>query len=529
MITIISGLIGIDYGEHWDEHYVTRGLSNSIMTLTFIPNTYFYSGMYFNMGYLAMAGDFLDLLEKSYGEVSRAPLYTFDLAKYPAIMKAQTAMLIKLRGNEFKLRLRSMYVVFSALSVLIMYFAARGVRPGYLEPLAGAALMALSWEINYHSRHIAIDNMMMVFGALVLLCVIRFSMRDPSSSGMRWLIIGSAAVGFAAGAKIIGVLLVVPIIASIVLYRHGHSAKAVLVSLAIVAIVFVGTLFFVSPGIFLDPIRMLNSYAYGSSQYGLNKAGIYYSYYARPYFGQIPLMILYFSETAFSHYKSVSLLLSAFALVGLTAIFREDRKLFLTIISFPMIYLFIFAGLKIMIVRNFLVVLPFMALFVSRGIGEVYRRCSGYRSLHYALGAFILCWVALNTFWLFDTAASVRSFESKESISELSVYMKDNPDDIYYLSPRIWSEMMSSGLGEYASLSGVTEGRKGEDLCALFLAEYPEEKWQANRSGFFEHVVGSLEVNYDYYPTWVGNNYNSRIYVLSMEKAGKIGYNCHAR
>jgi hypothetical protein len=525
LIPVVTGFIGVDYGKHWDEFYVSQGLENSVRNLTFIPSTYFYSGMYFNMGYLALGGDFTELMGTSFSEVRKSPQFVFKLSDHPRIMEAQKKLQRKLWSTEFKLRLRRMYVVFSALSVFVLYFAIRGWRSGYLEPLAGAGLMALSWDVGYHARHIAVDNMMMVFGALVLLCIIRYAKEDQQKSRLRWIVLGSIAAGMAAGSKIVGMLLVVPVLISVIVFRGECSMKAALARMALVPLVAFGTLFVVSPGLLLDPVRVINSYALGSSHYG-EGFGTWYSYYARPYLGQVPLIFRYFVESVFSPYRTVSMVFGIFSLVGLTAMYREDRKFFLVFLSFPVIYLAIFAGMKLMIVRNFLVVLPFFAVAVSRGVGETYRRFGGLRYTRYVMVGFLLCWAVLNTAFMFNAAASVRPYSSGEMIDRFSKYLKKNPERAYYLSPGIVSEMIKAGHGDLTLKATANAGKSKDALCALFLAEYPAERWQANRSGFFEHVIGSHEVNFDYYPTWVGHNYSVRIYVLTHEKAKKIGYRC---
>jgi len=70
----------------------------------------------------------------------------------------------------------------------------------------------------------------------------------------------------------------------------------------------------------------------------------------------------------------------------------------------------------------------------------------------------------------------------------------------------------------------------------VFLAsESGWDQWVSNYPGFFDVTISSLEINYDYYPTWYGKNYDHRIEVLSADNARKMHVNfegfrpCRAR
>jgi hypothetical protein len=483
--------------------------------------------MYFNMGYAALAPDLWEFLGLAFSEVRKSPKRPFDPDAFPAIRNAQDRLIRTVWGEEFKLTLRKMYIVSSALAVFALYLAIRGWGRGKLEPLVGAALLALSWEVNYHARHIAVDNLMMLFGTLVLAAAIRYAKEESPSRALRWLALGSVAAGLAGGSKIIGLSLIIPLVAVALLFRKEPLGPGVLFRVVLVPLLALAALFVVTPGLFLDPVRAVNSWAIVLSDYSA-RFGEDYTYYARPYGGQIPLIFLYLVSSAFSPYQWLSIILSVFALVGLFSIFREDRKFFLVFLSFPLAYLIVCSGMKLMIVRNFLVLFPFMAMAVARGVRVAFHGLSEIRSARYVLAGFLLCWIALNTLWLFRAASTVRLYTTRETVEELADYVQDQGDDRYFFSPLIRYHLKTAGLPDVVSGYAAGPESTGDTFCVLFLSEYPLERWRANRKGFFERVIGSHEVNYDYYPTWAGHNYESRVYVISPERARVVGYPCRA-
>src|SRR4051812_31386344 len=47
----VNGLLGLDFGGHWDEWYHMKVISESLQRLTLLPEACSYGGPYFMLGY----------------------------------------------------------------------------------------------------------------------------------------------------------------------------------------------------------------------------------------------------------------------------------------------------------------------------------------------------------------------------------------------------------------------------------------------------------------------------------------------
>src|SRR3989304_3134257 len=55
LFSTASALVGIDYGRHWDEWAHVQGIQKCLDRLSFFPQSYYYNGVYFFPGFLAIA------------------------------------------------------------------------------------------------------------------------------------------------------------------------------------------------------------------------------------------------------------------------------------------------------------------------------------------------------------------------------------------------------------------------------------------------------------------------------------------
>ena len=157
--SIVCGAIGIDFGWHWDEHYHVSGVRECVDGLTLWTHLYIYGSVYFYLGLLVVSAHNLGFLAAFFREVARkSDGAIVDLAGYDSVKRFQQSAHELLVSNRYLLETRMVFFCISALAALWVYLTVRKLYPGrYGGALGAAAFVALSWELHYHARFIAID------------------------------------------------------------------------------------------------------------------------------------------------------------------------------------------------------------------------------------------------------------------------------------------------------------------------------------------------------------------------------------
>ena len=198
MVVNGTGVVGLDFGHHWDEYGTAASLDNSVRSGMLLPMRYVYPGVRFWIGITAAAPEY-----------ARAMLSDLD----PAHGAARAAVLAEgLASRGTHLRIRFVYLVLTSLGMVWLYLLVLTWRGNIVEALVAAALLGSSWEIAYHARWMAPDAVMMQFGALTMLFSVLAVVRERPG---RWLMLAAGAAGLAAGTKYPGgALLLMPIAAA---------------------------------------------------------------------------------------------------------------------------------------------------------------------------------------------------------------------------------------------------------------------------------------------------------------------------
>lgn len=134
-IFIGTGLWGIDLGHHWDEPVNIEHVSNSIKTNILLPTFYNYPSATYWTIFAALLPKLLTAIQSD----------SFSLLNYS-------------RSTEFLLQARALFLVLSSLTIVWVYLLVKAWRKRTGEALLAAGLIALSWEVAYHSRWVALDG-----------------------------------------------------------------------------------------------------------------------------------------------------------------------------------------------------------------------------------------------------------------------------------------------------------------------------------------------------------------------------------
>jgi hypothetical protein len=482
LVFIVSGLGGIDFGIHWDEGILLGGIEHSVLNATPLPDTYWYSSLPHDMGLLSLFPDGLGYI-LSHHTLNGLKAHLVELVRAPA----------------FLLRMRANTVLITSLACLWAYLGVFYWRRSGWEALLAAAGIGLSWEINYHSRWYTTDPLLMQCGALCLAS----ALAAQRGRAKLFLSISAMAAGLGFATKYPGGLLLLVPLSSLTRYKkppvHVLTLAAFFVAAAIAAM---PGLVFDFPTVLQDAMSMVIHYRGGHVGYDV-PAG----------WPHAVLMITYLSKALFSKYAVISLVFFVLSVLGGFAVLKEKDPAWPALLIFPAAYFLYFSVQKVMIVRNILVLLPFLAVLAARGAFFVESRLTQKMSL--ALFRFLLvaCCV-MNAAWEIHAMQTIRHRNDADQAAELARYVHAHPREKF---------LVPTGLSGQVTGANVTSNAEEKTDYAVFNTYAAkgrfDGRWPANRYGFATTWFGSYEVNLNYYPTWWGNH---RLVVMPTERALRV-------
>lgn len=461
-------MYGLNFGVHWDENAakfnsVRDSVKTGLFTQSASPDAdrYVYGGLNYLLTWSGFTPEVLQFFAKGVWTQE-----AFSAAINPIIYSVKV-----------KLRVRGVYVVISGMTILWLFLLNVVLGRSRLEAFLAAAILAFSWEVGYHSRWIAPDQIMMQFAFLSFLCLAA----GLTSKKLLWFYLGAISVGLTIGSKYNGGLVLPFFLVGVAhaTWQQTHSAIAVVKrGVAIVGtafIAFVAT----TPSIIQDPFRFFETLASLGSFYGHG----HYGYSVRSGLPHFMKIVKYFSLQVFSHYPFFSVVFMAFCLVGLFSIVRgKSRMISFLAAGFVLSYLAILSLPSQLIVRNLLVVVPFLCLAAARGIILIAERLRP----RLKLGLYIWIGISLaaNLGWEVYAAQQIKQRAHMEIfLKKLKDYARKSPGDTFLISTKLASAL--NGLGEPLPGNMVTDSDKPYTKVAFFQSEGPDSDkfwpyWPAN-------------------------------------------------
>lgn len=486
LFSVWTGIVGVDFGHHWDEGRLTGSIGHTIETGRPLPDWYNYPSLSYDLALTAT------------GVVAavREALGVEPCAK----TNLRECLRLTAATRDHVLNIRMVFLFVSLLGALWVYLATYLYTRSVLDALVAGGALATSWEVSYHARWIAPDALLMQFSALIAMLLIVAERIDLSRS--KWLIATGCVVGLATGTKYPGGLLFLSVMLA-VMFAPGESMGQRAKSCMSMALVCVAIFFLFSPGSLIQYdtfYRDVRAEIYHYAQGG------HFGYTVTPGMEHFELSFLYLSTVMFSRYAPIAIGVAILSIPGVYALARQAPRLCLILASFPVVYFF-YMGLQcVMIVRNLLCVVPFLALFAGIGFGWVRRRWS-QSVLVQAIAVVAACVpLVLNGAWLLRAAKSIANRDRVDRLAELARFAEEHP-----------GLTVSRGLARAYTESGRTTPaplyEQPETSVAIDTSESNPLEWVANRRSAYALLPsGPYEVNFDYYPTWVGA---SRIIIVS--------------
>lgn len=487
-----SGLRGVDFGHHWDEAVQIENTDRAIENQTLLPKWYRYPSMLFWMTFASLGPELLEGGFPSDGEEMRAK---------------QDKLSRVVRSEGFKLRLRGVFLLVTALTLIWTYVAAFLWRRNPFEALTAASFLALSWELGYHARWVAPDGVLMQFSALTLM----FVALATSGGKSGWLFAAAVAAGLGCGTKYTGGILLLPVLLAAWSQRSGSHWQFARNSAAL-GLVFLLSFVLTTPGAVLQPFVFVRHIGfeiehYRSGHYGATiEAG-----------GEhLGAMLRYLSAHLFSHHPVLSLAIAACGIFGLISLTKRAPAQALWIAAMPILYVVYMSTQRVMFVRNLLLIAPPLALLAAQGVGQGLIRIRRRGALAWGLILAVL-W-SLQAPYLWRASESIRVRGDGLYVQEAYDWIQARPDQAIFITGRVQRKMVERGL---EPPSNTTRQRGADVEAAVFFPTDTKSNAQliANRPGTALAVFGPLDVNFPYYPAWA----NPKIVAYPAEAARQAG------
>ena len=472
------GLAGIDFGKHWDEHKLVRSVRETYRTISFLPGWYNYPSVSYNVMMIASLPDAVSIFAAKRAEGMTPVLGTIQDT---------------LRSTDFLPRARPFFLFVTLLAGVWVYALTAILSNNRMAGLLAALLLYSSWEFAYHARWAAPDGLLAQFGILTILLVV-LSIKGESGYGKAgWLALSAVAAGLACGAKYYGGMFLLPVWLGGLRLVQGQGWRRHGIVLLGLSAVFGATFVLSTPGVLVEPLRAIKDIQFEINHY----SGGHFGYTVFPGSQHLKLALSYLALAAFSPYTLPATAVFLLCLVGVYALIKQrdswmEAAVFLVI---PVLHLVYMSLQKVLFVRNYQVLLPFLAILAVRGVFFVWKTfLPNTRLARVTFAALVVLVLAANFAWQYNAALSIRNRELVELNMQLSKYLHDHPNTVFYTSPGAQKLLEKSSFPNLAAAPQEAESY-------IYLSEEIEDPL-SNRFGLYETPFGPYEVNFNYYPSW---------------------------
>jgi len=478
VLFVVTGLRGIDFGNHWDEDIQRRAVMQAVKRDTLLPSFYKYPSVSFALSLTAATPEIIAQTSVHEGGLSSALEIDAD-----AVVK-------HVQSPTYKLRARRLFLLASSLSVLWIALAARASGATWLGSLFAAALLGCSWELAYHARWIAPDTVMVQFTALCLAALLA-ARSKPRTAGLCCL--AALAAGFAAGTKYPGGILLFAVLPA-GLHCAAREGRSLLRAGFGSLLLFTAAYLISTPGTLLEPRLFLNDVAYEAAHYAKGHWGFTVDAGA----DHLSRAACYLGFDLFSDYAALSVGAILLAAFGALQAWRESKPLFALLVLLPLVYL-IFVGTKrVMFVRNLLFLAPFLALLATRGAGWIGRALPRPAAIGFSVVLALACLANART--LVQAAEEIRDRGPAALGRELADHLAEHPDRRYHLTKGARRCMIEAGIEVPAHAQHLEEAA---DRIACLPGDIRGHlMWPSNVPDRLVATLGPRSVNYGWYTTW---------------------------
>ena len=513
-----SGLSGLDFGTHWDENEAfLQPLRTAIEEEGLLPRRYNYPSLGFALSMMAVVPEALASIgaEDGFGTSFRAR--ALELLPSGGDKRAKASLQREGPAKDFLLRLRGLFLLASALAVLWVHLTVLARGGSTLEALLASSLLGLSFEVAYHLRWVAPDGLLMEAGALTLLFA-TLSLRRARAKP--WVLAAAVAAGLGCASKYPGGLLLIP--ASMAALHLGlaggrFSAQALrrgaLWVLAVV-VLFAAVFTLVTPGVLLDSNRFWADVKFERTHYTQGGHGLHT---VAAGWEHLALNLRYLGSQGLSHSPVLAMGLSLLVLLGAWRFWVEDRWSAALLTLLPLAHLAYMSSVRVFLVRNLIVLLPFMALLAARGGVWLLEKSPADKRAWLAGMALAVLYLT-NGSMLIGAAGSIGESWPDQALRELAEDLRERSSEQIYLTPSIRQALSDLGLDQ--GLDHLPE-EMSPNVTSVVVQRRNEIGGGDNMSwGFHSDFIdwyGAREINLAYYPTWPADKF---VWISTQALAG---------
>jgi hypothetical protein len=518
---LATGFMGVDFGNHWDEWYQLAGLKDCVDKATWLPQRYVYGGLYFALGLPVLLGRLHAQLPGAVGAAWNAATVSLDPAAVAEIQQLQKSARELIDAPEFLLAERGVFLVVASAAIPFVYLACRRLSPQRrLTAVAATAFMALSWEFQYHARVVAVDAPLAAVVALQLLLVCD-GLADGRSSEQTSRLVGAAlAGGCALGFKATGLFTFIPVLIAPWVAPGARPLRDRVGLAALCVAGFWLAAFATSPASFLDPLRALATLSYARHDY--NAAADAHTNFVTGAGDHLVRLSLWLTTAVPSASPARSVLLTVVSAIGVPSLARRHPRVFAVWLPFLVGYLAFMLGNRLLVVRQYLLLVPFFAVAFGHGtaqLAEWLGRLRLPRAGRALLPAALALAVLLNASWLY---AAARSIKTTTAATIQADFMRDlaRLREPVLVSPGLRDALKADLEAGFLCDVPNDDARASIRQVAFKFTEH--DAWNGNRLGVLAHTYGARDFNYDWYITFPGKLRSERIMRVSSTFAKTI-------
>ena len=457
-----SGFYGLEFGYHWDEDKSLRSVFQAYKTGHPLPGWYQYPSLLFTIGCVV----------------------NFLCSAWAMI----TELVI-----DLKLAWRGAMIVLSSLSGFVVFDFVKSWRGDHKRALMTALVLLSSFELSYHSRWIAPDTLLLLFGMTTFCCLARAV--NAQKGSQKWYSLAAIAAGCACGSKYPGGLFILPLVSVVLFDSKLSELVAPRVRFALnLSLIFSITVLALTPGLIFDFTRAvtdiqyeMNHYATGHGPYSVEPGTFHFAKIGQYLLGVFPS---YFSIFAF--------LLAGFAVAGFFRSLIERSPLSCALVATFCLYAVYFSQQRVMIVRNLLVLFPMVAIWVAEGVHWCLSRLKSFRGVGEIIVVCLVAGFGANAYFIAVQSSVIRHRVPVQSHWDK---LSTEPGLEHHHFP---GNTQKEPTAKRRSIF-IQKSKAGQVEQILFRTDGTNEtNWIANRAHIYRSLDGPGEVNWSYYPTWRG-------------------------
>lgn len=480
---------GVDCGQHWDEGNFIETIVNSFQTKTLLPNGWYdYGSVPYTLTMIPSISTAVKHYRTSGERVTDTSL---------------TAFAPFARQEWFKLKLRREFIVISLATLVWVALLGWRITSRWQTAAFATMFTASSWEFMYHARWIAADLIMVQFAILSLLLM--YVAMEKYNRTALWL--SAVAGGLALGSKYPGGLLIIPLLCACWIASRGQELRQRVYQALKVTTIFFAVFILSTPGTILQTFWFIRSVGFQMHHYGTWHGGYTVStgQHAR-------LILIYLATVAMSKYRLIATAISLLSITGAIVSWRELRWKSLPILGFAAMYAVYFSRQHVMIVRNLMVLVPIIAIFGAVGWTWLVGKIRAV-PLRVVANAAAVSAVIMSLSWQIQAAHGIANRRDIDHRANVARYLQTDMGRRSFITSRV-----AASYGNSASFEVPLD--KAEYVLFTNKEVSDWTRLSANVPGRYTMVSSIEECDFDYYPSWPGDE---RLIAVPKATAYELG------